>query len=599
MGLIDLLGPSHLDDRKAISRRVVKIPIENTAFTTAKDGIDEASTAFQKVDDVNKLYFTKYNDNIVGKYFNEKTAIDGIILGSVIEQNLIDSASQTDYNIFFEKGLNFNPFMIPLINYQVDSVNTTMANPFKSDGTVGGTFQVWEINRLALNQIVTIQDDDTGPVSGYIQNISGATAPFTLTIYDTSTSAALDLQNYTVDKNAKITNVSNPYFETNITPYIKEIYDVLITGIAGGIASIGTFTYATKTIAVTTNTWTIGQLIIGDNGIADGAVLEITSLPAGAMAPYTYSVREVASTGNNVTANWTGTFGGFTNTQRENLSGSSYDNALNALASFMKDWIYNTTDDWELYLTSQKTALTNNEEIRTAKQAENTAALADVNNALLVISTWKAKPDTGATGKFSDGEINTIDSEITARNVFIASRLTQIETSLGGIVDYNDGTYDPSGTNQDALYVNYDLMNKRINRIFGSLSKYIRNSSSSNNLQQLTDVNTDFSDTSGGIPGTGLYDNDIIVTKFVQDSNGTNIIEVESASGLSVGDSVFIVSETQVELPLLSIPGSIIAISPKITVSGGTSITTYLVTLSFQVPDTYIKLDLARLYKIL
>ena len=36
MGLIDLTGATHKTDRKAISRRIVKIPVENTTFAVAK-----------------------------------------------------------------------------------------------------------------------------------------------------------------------------------------------------------------------------------------------------------------------------------------------------------------------------------------------------------------------------------------------------------------------------------------------------------------------------------------------------------------------------------------------------------------------------------
>jgi len=554
--------------RKSISRRIVKIPIENTAFDTSIASVNAAQVAYGNVDSGNKLWFDWYGDDLGGNYEQERTLMNGYIFSSIIEQNLTDSANKTAYNFFFPLGENYNPYVYPIVNYMANGQNGTL---FKTDGDAAGNFTTWEVNNLVVGQDIVVTDDDTGDTADtYIQNIVGASAPFTITVYNRTTGVAENLSNYTVEENAIIKSVREVSYEDTTMDLILEIYNVLLSGVAGGAASAGGgYNQGTQIVTASVNSWGIGQLVIGDDGAADGAVLEVISTSSGG-GPYTYSVREVAATGT-FAASFTGTFGGFTNLQRENLAGSAYDNALNALADKMKDWVYlDGTDDWQTFLTTINATLTANEEDRAAQQAQIAIAQADATAALLVNSNWQAFPDTGVTGKFSDGEIGTINTEITARKAFAAVRVPQIVTALGGVTDAG-GSFTFLNAVGDIYYRRFQFADFRINITSGSLSKSLQQSGTVGIITGMKTTNTELE---------SQYTDKMAATLFVINGQGSTLIEVTDSSSFVAGDVVYVISETQAEIltSIVSIKDNIVNLKDTVSVD-------------------YKVLDLARLYK--
>lgn len=563
--------------RKAISRRIVKIPIENEAFDTSKSGLDDAIIAFQNVDNGNREWFDWYNDDICLHYENEKRYIDGLLLGQVIEQNLLDAANQTTYNIFFEKGADYNPYMYPKINYMVHGLYN---NSFRTDGDAAGTFQVWEVNGLQTGQDIEIIDDDTAATTNtYIQNIAGAAAPYTLTIFDRITGAAYDLSAYTVEQNARIQQVQEEVYENSLIIHIDELITMMVDGavpvVGPGATNLAApYVVGANSISVVAAAFSNGDIIIGDDGV-QGAVFEVTSAAAGA-GPFTYSVREISISGNIANGtNFDNNFAGYTDGQRQDPwdGVGPYPNIKAHLADDINDYVYNLpANTWEDTLTFQQTELNLNEEDRAAQQVENSTALADITNAIAQIVAWYTFPNVGVNGRFSNVEVDTLRNELTARPIFIALRLPQIATALGDVID-NNGSYTFGINNTDIYYRRYKIIDYRINRVYGSLSKYIRQSGASDIVGQLKDVND----------GWDLeYYSFIRAVRFSKDGDGSNTIYLENTTDFAIGDAIYIISEEQPELAAV-----IIAISET------------SVSLNINISEDYKVLDLARTYKTL
>jgi hypothetical protein len=191
-----------------------------------------------------------------------------------------------------------------------------------------------------------------------------------------------------------------------------------------------------------------------------------------------------------------------------------------------------TTDltNWQTYLTAEQTALNANDDTGAAETAIATA-LSNISTALGVISTFSSAPATGSNGKFSDTVLNQISSEITTRQSQVTSRLSQIATYLGSVSQ--DGSGNISGTGAF-----YNLMNwivQRISKAGGTLTKYY----SFGLITTYTNATT--SNTSSQLSG---FQQNLTVTALAANPNGSTIIQVNSATGFSVGDTVYIMDDT-------------------------------------------------------
>lgn len=115
------------DDRIAISRRLIKIPIENAAYLTAKANSDAAQAIYQKVDDANSD-FSDFYIGIADNYDGEYQAVSGNIPATFDDSDIEDSAYQIDPNIFFPVSTPFNFFLIPKITDEVNGTATGVDN---------------------------------------------------------------------------------------------------------------------------------------------------------------------------------------------------------------------------------------------------------------------------------------------------------------------------------------------------------------------------------------------------------------------------------------------------------------------------------------
>lgn len=224
-------------------------------------------------------------------------------------------------------------------------------------------------------------------------------------------------------------------------------------------------------------------------------------------------------------------------------------------------------DIWEASLNTEKTALLANTDSQ--ETANIAAALADVNNALAQIAAWEALADYAVNGKLDGTGLAILTNETAARLVYIATRITEVNTRLGSLTQNPDGTLSsPSGL-YFARYINID---SRINLATGTLSKQVGIELAIRVQNETITNNNDYK--------TYLDGNVLRATKLTANANGTDTIAVADITGLSVSDTVYVVSETQTELT-----GTITAIN-------GLN-----VTLSFTVPATFTVGDIARLLK--
>lgn len=222
----------------------------------------------------------------------------------------------------------------------------------------------------------------------------------------------------------------------------------------------------------------------------------------------------------------------------------------------------------------------------------NQASRDDITNAISVIDTWQALDDFDTTHgettcsgfnnidvntlnatKLRAAELNTLKNEISARQTFISTRVTQLESAdyLGSInQDFNTGEI----ISTEGLYGDrYRIIETRLNLMGGSLNKLKGFEKGQDAQDELISSNNNAS---------AAYTSVMAAVGFRAPAAGTGTIHVLDASGFSNGDSVFVVADNQQELS-----GTILSISNN------------TVFLDFFVPKKYRQDSGARLYKVL
>lgn len=224
------------------------------------------------------------------------------------------------------------------------------------------------------------------------------------------------------------------------------------------------------------------------------------------------------------------------------------------------------------------------------KQAENNAAIADINNTISIINTWLALPDfdtahgqTTCVGfnsynvnllnptKFRAAELQAIKDEITARLAFITTRISQINANLGTVVqDMTTGTL----TTTTGLYGSrMNILNLRLNLINGSLRKLEGIKLGKKAQDEAIASN---------VSATSVYTEVLLVSAFVAPSIGTPVINIKDSTGFALFDAVYVMSDTQQEIA-----------TTIIGINGNT------VTLGVVIPAKYRQNENARIYKTL
>jgi len=323
-----------------------------------------------------------------------------------------------------------------------------------------------------------------------------------------------------------------------------------------------TYTPSSGTMSVTTGGQTVNNLIIVKDGMISALFLVTasagTTLTVTEIIPPSAPLTSGAAVVENIIA--------FTNSERNTLTSTNYQDVLTGLAQKIKDAV----DLWETALNNQLAQLNLNTDSRSPQGSEITAAKADVNSAKTVITTWKALPDTGTTlidSKFVNVNITPLQTKVTSRTSFSTTRNTQITTALGSITQNPDGTFTGVGI----YYLRFVQIDSRINLAGGPLTEFYEKDVATAGLAQIvTNANQRSATFSAELKVEGLAVN----------APGNNTVTLNSSSGFSVSDSIFVMADTLTELS-----GTITAINGNALI------------LSITVPNTYTKDKKARLYK--
>jgi len=359
-----------------------------------------------------------------------------------------------------------------------------------------------------------------------------------------------------------------------VTEGLQQMEFRLSNGITGGtpalIVTTGTLpagpTPGTVLPAASTTGLVVGELVYAYAGAASGlyqvtAIVPSVSVTVASIIPSALGIAS-PTLDNTVAA--------FNSTERENLTSGLFQELLTTITNTIGSLV----TEWEGKIDAQITALTGHEEDRTLFKNQNATALLDLQNAKTIIDAWQALPNTGVGAKYTSAGMSPLMSEVSARLAFIPTRIAQIEAALGtssGAALSQTGN-DFTATDQtNRYYLRYKWLNFRINRATGSLRRFYAADQSSGALAELKNSNTTLA---------AEYDQ-YFLTRQISAVDTTSILQLKSNAGLSAGDQVSIVSETQpiIKRVIIQIMG------------------TNQVKLDSPVPNTYQVGDLARLYK--
>lgn len=263
--------------------------------------------------------------------------------------------------------------------------------------------------------------------------------------------------------------------------------------------------------------------------------------------------------------------------------------ANNATIQTLSTNIITQVNNWKSFLTASIPFIITNDP-DPIKQAQNDAAIADINNSISVIDTWLLAPtfdtahgQTSCSGfnaynpfllsatKFRTDKFNTLKNEIIARLAFIVTRIVEVNTNLGSITqNLTNGQITASS----GLYGGrFPFINLRLNLMAGTLKKL----EGLKLAQRAQDESVDFNSQTAS-----AYSSVMFVTLLAAPSTGGDKIHLKDASGISVGNSVYIVANEQQEtaLTVVAKTGNMIQVSQNVS-------------------EKYRTNNLSRIYKIL
>ena len=209
------------------------------------------------------------------------------------------------------------------------------------------------------------------------------------------------------------------------------------------------------------------------------------------------------------------------------------------------------------------------------KQAQNNASIADINNSIAVIDAWLAIA-TFSTGhgqttcagfnaynpfllpiaKYRTDAFNTLKNEITARLAFITTRIVELNTNLGSVTQNNT---DGSITALSGLYgERFPFINLRLNLMSGSLKKL----EGLKLGQRAQDESVNFNALALAAYGAIMF-----TTTLAAPSTGGDKIHLKDASGLGIGNSIYLVAneQSEISLTILAKTGNMIQVSQEIS----------------------------------
>lgn len=207
-------------------------------------------------------------------------------------------------------------------------------------------------------------------------------------------------------------------------------------------------------------------------------------------------------------------------------------------------------------LTSEAASVVTNDSNVTA-QSQNNAAISNINTVIIpALNTWLAYPDyntaTGQTTcagfngydanllaptKLHVAQLNALLSALNARNTFLTTRQSQLNTNLGTITqDLSTGDL----TGGSGLYKKrFDFLVLRLNALNGSTTKLVSLKSGSTAQDGIISSIQDAKNTYLSILPTSV---------LVAPGNDGPVVHASVSSYFSQGDTVYIMADGQVEL---------------------------------------------------
>jgi hypothetical protein len=354
--------------------------------------------------------------------------------------------------------------------------------------------------------------------------------------------------------------------EAEATADLNAAIDLLVNGQTSSVPDDDTTTPypgGTVTLTMTTGGQTLGNYLILDDG-SNSALVIVTDNSASPSIEVSEVIAPLAPLSGTIDV--IENFSGWTNSERNTLTSSNYENVLQNLAADVETEVAN----WKTPVENQRTELQANGDTRSPQATEITDAIADADNAINIIEAWELLPDTGVSGtdsKYTDNNISTLQTEVSDRLTFASTRDTQITTALGSFTQAGDGSVSGSGV----YYDRFIQIDSRINLAGGPLTEFYEKDTADQALTQIANNVTQ---------RLATFDTELTVTALTADGTDTQDIEVDDVTGFAISDSVFVMADGQTELT-----GTITNIS-------GTT-----VTLDFTVSADYTVAARARLYK--
>ncbi len=506
-------------ERIAISRRMVKIPIESSGFDDSVVVVTANEAIYKSVDDGNKKFFDHWND-VFGQYDDELA-----ILGSAASDRFVEADFNDGVSIEFAGNYFYPVRGVPGSPEDADTINTYLIPLITS--VVSGVAYDW---RGVIPATLSGGEDQT--VRDFHALLDICYTGIDIGVANSTIPAPSPGNDYAGGATLKITAADTP------------------------LAALG------------------GYIIVDDTLNAAGYVVQIT----GGTMTGTLSVRAVCGSGTcraGTAVIVRQELGFWSNAERNDLPNATPHKHVAAAVSAYSISEGEASGTWDLELDAEDAVIVTNEDDRATQAAENLAARANIVTTKAAITAWDALPNTDAGGlsKFNNAGITAMIAASAARITQLTSRLAQITAAAGTLVDDGDGTY--SGT-PGYVYNRYDLLDKRINRQYGSLRRYYNQSKTKAFMQNLSDANTTLE---------CYYETVMVTSRLSEDADGTSQIYVDDTTGFSLGAVCYVYDE----LIGAELSGLILGINPA---DGA-------VQLSFDVPITYTRDGLARLYVIL
>jgi len=253
--------------------------------------------------------------------------------------------------------------------------------------------------------------------------------------------------------------------------------------------------------------------------------------------------------------------------------------------------VYNTlvsqVNNLKAYVLATQSLIVTNDPV-SARQAQNNAAISDINVIVSAIDTWLALTpfntshgqttcagfnsyDANLLGptRLQSGDLDALENAITSRLAFVNARIDQIaDTNLGSLTqNLTNGDVTGSGL----YFERWNFLLLRLNTFGGSLFT-LKGFEQAINAQNAMQAQIDLS--------KNTYSTLLTASILSAPSNGTKVLHLKNIGDIDIGDTIFLVSDTQEELQL--------------TVA---SVDGNRITVNREVPAKYRPAEFARVYK--